>query len=104
MKLKTFSFAIALCAMMFSSCGNSAKTSVDSAAEAETTAEVEMTKNVSEEKGDSTYSIQASSDSIVTRGAASVDGFGRCSKCNCKEFEGRAQTCRNCGHAYRAHY
>lgn len=34
------------------------------------------------------------------------DGFRRCSKsgCYCKEFEGRGETCRNCGHAYRAHY
>lgn len=33
-----------------------------------------------------------------------AQGFGRCSKCYCKSFEGRAQTCRNCGHAYKAHY
>ena len=34
------------------------------------------------------------------------DGFGRCLKsgCYCKEFEGRGQTCRNCGHAYSKHY
>lgn len=31
-------------------------------------------------------------------------GFGRCSKCYCKSFEGRGDTCRNCGHAYRLHY
>lgn len=33
-----------------------------------------------------------------------AQGFGRCSKCSCKSFEGRGQTCRNCGHAYKAHY
>ena len=32
------------------------------------------------------------------------EGFGRCSKCNCKAFEGRGETCRNCGHDYNKHY
>lgn len=34
------------------------------------------------------------------------EGFGRCLKsgCHCKEFEGRGQTCRNCGHAFNKHY
>lgn len=34
------------------------------------------------------------------------EGFGRCLKsgCNCKAFEGRGETCRNCGHAYNKHY
>ena len=34
------------------------------------------------------------------------EGFGRCleSSCYCKEFKGRGQTCRNCGHAYKRHY
>lgn len=34
------------------------------------------------------------------------EGFGRCLKsgCHCKEFEGRGETCRNCGHAYNKHY
>lgn len=42
----------------------------------------------------------------VTRGANAGEGFGRClaSSCNCKSFEGRGQTCRNCGHAYKKHY
>lgn len=41
-----------------------------------------------------------------TRGDADSEGFGRClvSGCYCKEFEGRGQTCRNCGHAYKKHY
>lgn len=44
--------------------------------------------------------------SVVTRGGSDSKGFGRClvSGCYCKEFEGRGQTCRNCGHAYRKHY
>lgn len=33
-----------------------------------------------------------------------AQGFGRCNKCYCKHFEGRGETCRNCGHAYRVHY
>lgn len=34
------------------------------------------------------------------------EGFGRCLKsgCHCKSFEGRGETCRNCGHAYSKHY
>lgn len=43
---------------------------------------------------------------IVTRGGSASEGFGRCSQsgCYCKAFEGRGQTCRNCGHAYKKHY
>lgn len=41
-----------------------------------------------------------------TRGESEKEGFGRCfeSGCYCKEFKGRGETCRNCGHAYRRHY
>lgn len=41
-----------------------------------------------------------------TRGGTESEGFGRCleSGCYCKEFKGRGQTCRNCGHAYKRHY
>lgn len=44
--------------------------------------------------------------SVVTRGGTESEGFGRCleSGCYCKEFKGRGQTCRNCGHAYKRHY
>ena len=33
-------------------------------------------------------------------------GYGRCSKCNCRHFEGNSSTCANsgCGHAYYDHY
>ncbi|MGM9843123.1 MAG: hypothetical protein ACI30S_02735 [Muribaculaceae bacterium] len=48
-------------------------------------------------------SVEASTEE-VSRGEG--EGFGRClvSGCHCKEFEGRGQTCRNCGHAYKKHY
>ena len=44
--------------------------------------------------------------SVVTRGGTESEGFGRCgeSGCYCKEFKGRGETCRNCGHAYKKHY
>lgn len=43
---------------------------------------------------------------VVTRGGTESEGFGRCleSGCYCKEFKGRGETCRNCGHAYKRHY
>lgn len=33
-------------------------------------------------------------------------GYGACSKCNCREYEGNAGTCANrgCGHAYEDHW
>jgi len=42
----------------------------------------------------------------VVRGESGGEGFGRCliRGCYCKKFEGRGQTCRNCGHAYKKHY
>lgn len=38
---------------------------------------------------------------VITRSGSESEGFGRClvRGCNCKEFEGRGETCRNCGHA-----
>lgn len=43
---------------------------------------------------------------VAVRGGSESEGFGRCleSGCYCKEFKGRGQTCRNCGHAYKRHY
>jgi hypothetical protein len=59
-------------------------------------------------EADTTASDTISVDTTVaeTRGNADSEGFGRClvSGCYCKEFEGRGQTCRNCGHAYKRHY
>ena len=31
-------------------------------------------------------------------------GFGACSKCSCKNFEGNDQQCSNCGHSYGDHW
>lgn len=53
-----------------------------------------------------TADTAAVDSSVVTRGGTESEGFGRCleSGCYCKEFKGRGQTCRNCGHAYKRHY
>lgn len=96
MKLKSLSLTIAACTMMLAACGNSAKSNNDTVAE--------TTETVTEAENASCDTDQVCNDSIVTRGGTASEGFGRCSKCNCKEFEGRGQTCRNCGHAYKAHY
>lgn len=96
MKIKSLSLAIAMCTMMLASCGNSTKTSNG------TEAEEQIIETVSQVEPDSIDEV--CNDSIITRGGTASEGFGRCSKCNCKEFEGRGQTCRNCGHAYKAHY
>lgn len=98
MKIKSIILAVAVCATMFASCGKTAKTDNDSVAETETT------EVISQVEPDSCDEDGVCNDSIVTRGGTASEGFGRCSKCNCKEFEGRGQTCRNCGHAYKAHY
>lgn len=43
---------------------------------------------------------------VVVHCGSDSEGFGRCAEsgCYCKEFKGRGETCRNCGHAYRRHY
>lgn len=89
---------IAAGTMMLASCGNSVKSKNETAADTVTT------ETVTEGETLSCDTDQVCLDSIVTRGGTTSDGFGRCSKCHCKEFEGRGQTCRNCGHAYKAHY
>ena len=72
------------------------------------TEQVETTVVDVEIEADSIVIDTATVDTIdaVTRGGADSEGFGRClvSGCYCKEFEGRGQTCRNCGHAYKRHY
>lgn len=98
MKIKSLSLAIAMCTMMLASCGNSTKTSNG------TEAEEQIIETVSQVEPDSIDAYEVCNDSIITRGGTASEGFGRCSKCNCKEFEGRGQTCRNCGHSYKAHY
>lgn len=99
MILKLLSVAFAVC-MMFASCGNANKTEADSIQ----TSEEEVTEQTIVVEDDSGDADEVCNDSILTRGGGDSEGFGRCSKCNCKEFEGRSQTCRNCGHAYNKHY
>lgn len=83
----------------FVACGNS---------KAPVTEQGEMTVTETVPEADTTASDTISVDTTVavTRGNADSEGFGRClvSGCYCKEFEGRGQTCRNCGHAYKRHY
>jgi hypothetical protein len=31
-------------------------------------------------------------------------GWGACYKCNCREFEGWADLCSNCGHSFSNHH
>lgn len=31
-------------------------------------------------------------------------GYGACSRCPCRGFEGRGEVCRNCGHNYYSHW
>lgn len=99
MKLKVFLCASICC--ILASCNNSQKADNDSSAAVYETAVQEDTIIIS---NDSCIADCVENDSIVVRGGSTSEGFGRCSKCNCKEFEGRGQTCRNCGHAYKAHY
>lgn len=97
MKNKLLTLSFALIAIIVTSCGNSSKESNDTIVDHETTInETIACENDTTERSEN--------DSIVTRGGSASEGFGRCSKCNCKAFEGRGQTCRNCGHAYKAHY
>lgn len=99
MNLKSLLFTIAVCSMTLLSCSNSEKSTNDTIQKSETS------ENVIE--APDTCNVDTTcNDSIVTRGGTASDGFGRClqSGCYCKSFEGRGQTCRNCGHAYKKHY
>lgn len=91
--------ALALSALIVTSCGNTSKTINDTTMSDETTVEETIAC-------DNDTTECAVNDSIVTRGGCGSEGFGRClqSGCNCKEFEGRGQTCRNCGQTYKKHY
>lgn len=100
MKLKSLSMAFAVCTMMLASCGNANKTEADTTQ----TSEVEVTEQAIVVDDDSCDADCVENDSIVTRGGTASEGFGRCSKCSCKSFEGRGDVCKNCGHAYKAHY
>ncbi len=90
MYLSVFAVAISC----FLSCGNS---------KAPATEQVEAEQVEAEELVDTS---KVDTSAVVTRGGTESEGFGRCleSGCYCKEFKGRGQTCRNCGHAYKRHY
>ena len=87
-------FAVEL--LMFTSCNN---TKADAA-----TSEKEIAETVSEEAVFEEVVESCDTTEAVTRGATASEGFGRCSKCACKKFEGRGDVCKNCGHAYKKHY
>lgn len=77
------------------------------------------TSKSNQKEADST-NVEEVEDTALTRGDNEIfdtevtpsgtesqsEGFGRCLErgCYCKEFKGRGQTCRNCGHAYKRHY
>lgn len=100
MKIKRFAMAMAVCGMMLTACGNSNKAAEDSSA----TEVVAVSEEVVNAEDDSTAEEVVAEGEVVTRGGEHSDGFGRCSKCTCKAFEGRGDNCKNCGHAYKAHY
>lgn len=105
MKKRLFN-VVALAALVcsFMACGNS--TSKD---ENKDSADVKNKQEVVDDK--QTVAPQSdATDQDTERGTEEAvsgkEGFGRClqSGCYCKGFEGRGQTCRNCGHAYKRHY
>lgn len=62
MKLKSLSIAMAICAMMLASCGNSAKS------DSGTVNAIETTETISQVEDNSCDSNQICNDSIVIRG------------------------------------
>ena len=90
--MSVFAVTVMVCALM--ACGNSKSPATEQQVECESVETVETTDTA------------AVDTSVVTRGGTESEGFGRCleSGCYCKEFKGRGQTCRNCGHAYKRHY
>lgn len=79
----------------FMSCGDSKSSSTEQGQYSKEDATQEVVEKAPEDTANE-----------VVRGDAEAEGFGRCmvSGCYCKDFEGRGQTCRNCGHAYKKHY
>lgn len=86
---------VAVSVMLMASCNNT---------KGETTSDDKNVEVVNEKSGLEDVVEPSDTTDAVTRGGSSSEGFGRCSKCACKEFEGRGDVCGNCGHAYRAHY
>lgn len=99
MKKVIFAMSILVGSMLLAACGNN-KCQEDACA---TEAVETVTENVAEPQPEEALEPTDTS-SAVTRGGATTEGFRRCSKCACREFEGRGHVCKNCGHAYRAHY
>lgn len=85
----------AMSAMLIASCNNTKN---------ETSSDSQNAEVVTEESNLEQVVEPSDTTEAVTRGGGDSEGFGRCSKCACKEFEGRGDVCNNCGHAYRAHY
>lgn len=96
MKKVILSMMIAVGMVIFTSCNN---TKTDANASESDTVETVSEEAVLEEVVEPCDTTEA-----VTRGATASEGFGRCSKCSCKAFEGRGDVCKNCGHAYKKHY
>ncbi len=96
MKKVILSMMIAVGVLTSSSCNNTKGDATTSQNETEETVYEEVALEDVIEPCDTTEA--------VTRGSASSEGFGRCSKCACKKFEGRGDVCKNCGHAYKKHY
>ncbi|MCM1139976.1 MAG: hypothetical protein NC453_15530 [Muribaculum sp.] len=96
MKKVILSMMITVGMLMFTSCNN---TNADAA-----TSEKDTVETVSEEAVLEEVVEPCDTTEAVTRGATASEGFGRCSKCACKKFEGRGDVCKNCGHAYKKHY
>lgn len=90
---------VALATISFVSCNNTSKSNqkeVDSI-------NVEVVEDTTLTRGDNeVFDAKAAPSGTEVQSG----GFGRCleSGCYCKEFKGRGQTCRNCGHAYKRHY
>lgn len=103
MKKKFFSvMAITAVVCCIMACGNSTSKdeNKDSADVKDKKEVVETTQNEEVVQNDETeVGVRGETDS-------ESEGFGRCSAsgCYCKAFEGRGQTCGNCGHAYSKHY
>ena len=92
---KSFSlFILSVTVCGFIACGNSKSPATEQVA------------TESEEIVEKADSSAIDTTEVVTRGGSESEGFGRCSEsgCYCKEFKGRGETCRNCGHAYKRHY
>lgn len=98
MRIKTIIIVLAVCGLMVTSCTNANKSENDSAS-----SQIESVEKTSDIE-DLIEPCRSDSIEAVTRSGSSSEGFGRCSKCSCKAFEGRGDVCKNCGHAYKAHY